>query len=183
MHRGKQRGAPLPKQIKTEHPREARKSPAGHPRDAPRRIEAQEARRSMQGVEPSGHPRDGPRKAKGAPLQKQVKVEHPREARNSPAGHPSDAPRRMEAQEAHKVDARHRTRRSSKGCTEAERSARSAYLRSLPGIRPGGHPRGAPRKQRKHPYQSLAKPSILGKLGDRCKASDQAVILGMHRGG
>jgi hypothetical protein len=108
MHRGKQRGqAPLPKQIKTEHPREARKLPAGHPRDAPRRIEAQEARRSMQGVEPSGHPRDGQRKAKGAPLQKQVKVEHPREVRNSPAGHPSDAPRRMEAQEAPKVDARH----------------------------------------------------------------------------
>jgi hypothetical protein len=67
------KGAPLPKQIKTEHPREARKSPAGHPRDAPRRIEAQEARKSMQGIEPSGHPRDGPRKAKGAPLPKQIK--------------------------------------------------------------------------------------------------------------
>jgi hypothetical protein len=37
-------------------------------------------------------------------------------------------------------------------------------------------------KQRKHPYQSLAKPSILGKLGDRCKASNQAVIRGMDRG-
>jgi hypothetical protein len=37
-------------------------------------------------------------------------------------------------------------------------------------------------KQRGYPYQNLAKPSILGKLGGRCKASNQAVIQGMHRG-
>jgi hypothetical protein len=35
-------------------------------------------------------------------------------------------------------------------------------------------------KQRGYPYRSLAKPSILGKLGSRCKASDQVVIQGMN---
>jgi hypothetical protein len=120
---GKAKGYPYQMHDKTEHPREARRSmqgiePNSHPRDAPKQ---KEAHRSMRGIEPSGDPRDAPREVKGAPLLRQVKVEHPREARNSPAGHPRDAPRRMKAQEAHKVDVRHRTRRSSKGCTEGSK--------------------------------------------------------------
>jgi hypothetical protein len=102
---------------KTEHPREARRSmqgiePNGHPRDAPKQ---KEAHRSMLGIEQSGHPRDAPREAKGAPLPKQIKTEHLREARRSPAGHPRNAPKSARGAQ---VDARHRTRRSSKGCTD-----------------------------------------------------------------
>jgi hypothetical protein len=79
--------------------------PGGHPRDAPRQIEAQEARKSMLGIKPDGHPRDAPRKAKGAPLPKHGKTEHPRDARKSmlgiePAGHPRDASHQVEAKDA-----------------------------------------------------------------------------------
>jgi hypothetical protein len=72
--------------------------PGDHPRDAPRQIEA---RKPMLGI---GHPRDAPRKAKGAPLPKHGKTEHPREARKSmlgiePAGHARDEPHQVEAKD------------------------------------------------------------------------------------
>jgi hypothetical protein len=102
----------------------------------------------MLGIEPSGHPRDAPREAKGAPLPKQIKTEHLREARRSPAGHPRDAPKQIEAQEVR---------------------------RSMPGIGPGDAPTEA--KEAALPYQSMVKPSILG----RCQASHPMVIRGMYR--
>jgi hypothetical protein len=125
---------------------------SGHPRDAPRRIEAHEAHRSMLGIEPSGHPRDGPRKAKGAPLPKQIKTEHPREARNPPADHPRDASRRMEAQEAHRstlgIEPSGHPRDAPTEAKEAPlpRHGETKHPGSMPGIGSDGHPRDEPKE-------------------------------------
>jgi hypothetical protein len=128
MDRGKQRGYPYQMHDKTEHPREARKSPAGHPRDAPRRIEAQKGvkvdarhriKRSSEGWT---------EESKGGTLTKGgQKTEHPREARGSmqgigPGGHPRDAPKQIEVKELP--------------------LPRHGGL--MPGIEPNGHPRDEP---------------------------------------
>jgi hypothetical protein len=85
----KAKGAPFPKQIKTERPREACNSLADHSRDASRRMEAQEAQGSMPGIEPTGHPRDAPTEAKEAPSPKHGETKHPGWMPGiAPDGHP-----------------------------------------------------------------------------------------------
>jgi hypothetical protein len=72
--------------------------PGGHPRDAPKQKEAQEAHRLMLGIEPSGHPRDASTEAKDAPLPKHGETKHPGSMPGiEPNGHPRDVPKEMDA--------------------------------------------------------------------------------------